>query len=74
VRVGCGVGDFLGVFFGVADADGDGVATTPLMSLVMRAVHLTVEPPPFAEPLHWLTLTRMAGVTVDVVTVHLTRR
>jgi hypothetical protein len=70
VRVGRGVGDFFGVLVG----DGDGVDRAPLMSVMMCAVHRTVDPPPFADPLHWLTLTRIAVVTVDVVTVHLTRR
>jgi hypothetical protein len=37
------------------------------------AVQVTVLPPPFAEPSHWLILTVIAGVTVEVVTVHFTR-
>ena len=44
-----------------------------VITYVSEAVHMTVAPPPFPEPLHWSTVTRSTAVSVEVVTVHRTR-
>ncbi|MEO7442268.1 MAG: hypothetical protein ABIW46_01895 [Acidimicrobiales bacterium] len=41
--------------------------------LVIEAVHVTVAPPPFPDPLHWSIVTGSAVEVVDAVTVHFTR-
>jgi hypothetical protein len=64
VGVGVTVGD--GVTVGV----GEGWE----MLLVRPVRHVTVAPPPFPEPTHWLTDTTMSGVVVEFeLTVHCTR-
>ncbi len=73
VGVGAGVvGSTVGVAVGVAVAVGVGV-TTAVTKLLMFVAQVTVAPPPLPEPLHWLTVTRSAEVSVDVGTVQVTR-
>jgi hypothetical protein len=43
------------------------------MLLVTETVQVTVAPPPLPEPLHWLTVTGSAEVSVEGSTVHCTR-
>jgi hypothetical protein len=70
---GAGAGDlgwWLLVGIGLGVAVGGAATFTTLTTL---ALQVTVLPPPLADPLHWLILTLIAEVTVDVVTVHFTR-
>lgn len=71
VGVGAGVvGSTVGVALGVAVGVG---VTTAVTKLLMFVAQVTVAPPPLPDPLHWLTETRSAEVTVDVGTVQVTR-
>ena len=74
VAVGTGVAVGMGV--GVAGAGAAGVAgagvDATVTTLLTVALQRTNEPPPFAEPLHWSTLTARAADMVDpVATEHM---
>lgn len=67
-------GDGVGETDAATDAEGVGDAAAAVMLLVIAERQVTVAPPPFPEPLHWLTVTGRAVVSVDGSTLHCTRR
>ena len=76
VEDGVGFAEGPGVADGVGPADGVivGAGVGAVMLFVTLASQITVAPPPFPEPLHWLTATLRNEVVVEPEpTVHLTR-
>lgn len=76
-RVGVPVGPVVddAVVVGAAVDDGVVVGGGTVTNLfTICAVQVTVDPPPFAELLHWLMVIGIAAATVDGFTVQLTRR
>lgn len=61
VAVGLGVGVDVGAGVGL----GDGAGAGGVMLLVRLVRQVTVAPPPFPEPLHWLTIMLRIDVVVD---------
>ena len=75
---GVGLAEGVGVAEGPGLADGvrlgDGVGLGAVISCVIDERQVTVAPPPFPEPLHWLIVTVRIDVVVEPVeTVQRTR-